>query len=108
MKAINSDLVFVGNGVSKGCCCGGGGAGDQLVVFRSVWDRLCRQLFGAIPPGMDTDDQLPDVDIWKDGVAMVDDSYPYTFTVASDGEEIPKKADVIEYKGKYYVIGAVE
>ena len=108
MKAINSDLVFVGNGVSNGCCCGDGGAVDQLVVFRSVWDRLCRQLFGAIPPGMDTDDQLPDIDIWKDGVALVDDSYPFTFVVASDGEETPKKADVIEYKGKYYVIGAVE
>lgn len=51
---------------------------------------------------------MPDVDLWKDGIAMVDDSYPYTFVVTTDGESAPKHADVIEYKGKYYVIGEVQ
>ena len=76
-------------------------------TFHSVWDRLCRQLFGAMPPGIDPEDQLPDIDIWKDGIALVGDTYPYTFVVATDGEEAPKKDDVIEYKGRFYVIGEV-
>lgn len=102
MNATKSDLVFVDrNGVHCTCAC-------TPEVFRSVWDRLCRQLFGAMPPDMDSEDQLPDIDIWRGGVAMVDDSYPYTFVVASDGEAVPKQADVIEYKGKYYVIGGVK
>ena len=76
------------------------------MVFRSVWDRLCQQLFGATPPGMDSEDQLPDIEIWKDGVVMTKDTYPYSFSVtSSDGT--PKPGDVVLYKGKYYVIGAV-
>ena len=103
MSAINSDLVFVGNkfGSSCGCVC-------SASVFRSVWDRLCRQLFGATPPDIDSETQLPDIDIWKDGVAMKNDSYPYTFVVASDGEAVPKPMDIVEYKGRFYVIGTVE
>ena len=79
------------------------------MVFRSVWDRLCQQLFGATPPGMDSEDQLPDINIWKDGVVLVKDTYPYSFRVMTEsGEVIPKPADVILYKGKYYVIGEVD
>lgn len=102
MDAINSDLVFVGNR-NKSCACS-----CSPQTFRSVWDRLCRQLFGAMPPDMASEDQLPNIDIWKDGVAMTDDSYPYTFVVTSDGEESPKPTDVIEYKGQYFVIGEVK
>lgn len=102
MNATKSDLLFVGrHGGPCKCTC-------TPEVFRSVWDRLCRQLFGAMPPDMASEDQMPDVDLWKDGIAMVDDSYPYTFVVATDGESAPKHADVIEYKGKYYVIGEVQ
>ena len=101
MNATKSDLVFVGNHGNCACSC-------TPQVFRSVWDRLCRQLFGAMPPDMASEDQLPDIDIWKDGVALQDDSYPYTFVVTTDGESTPKHADVIEYKGKYFVIGEVQ
>lgn len=106
MSAVHSDLAFVGNPGGCGCkpgCQGGG------MVFRSVWDRLVQQLFGATPPGMDNEDQLPDIDIWKDGVVMTKDTYPYAFSVmTSDGEALPKPGDVILYKNKYYVIGAVD
>ena len=79
------------------------------MVFRSVWDRLCQQLFGHMPIGMNSEEQLPDIEIWKDGVVMTKDTYPYSFLVmAEDGEVIPKPADVVLYKGKYYVIGAVD
>lgn len=78
-------------------------------MFRSVWDRLCRQLFEAMPPEMDPKEQLPDIDVWRDGVSLVDDdSYPLVFAVASDGIAVPKKDDIIEYKGKFFVIGEVE
>lgn len=100
MNATKSDLVFVGNHGNCACSC-------TPQVFRSVWDRLCRQLFGAMPPDMASEWQIPDIDIWKDGIAMADDSYPYTFLVASDGDDVPKHGDVIEYKGKYYVIDKV-
>lgn len=101
MSATNSDLVFVDRmGSHCKCSC-------TPEVFRSVWDRLCRQLFGVMPPEIASEDQMPNVDLWKGGVALVDDSYPYTFTVASDGMDVPKKNDVLEYKGKYYVIGEV-
>ena len=79
------------------------------MVFRSVWDRLCQQLVGHMPVDMDSEDQLPDIEIWKDGVVMTKDTYPYSFLVMTeDGEVIPKPADVVLYKGKYYVIGAVD
>ena len=77
------------------------------MVFRSVWDRLIQQLFGVTPLGIDSEDQLPDIKIWEDGVELVDDSYPYTFRVTTDGEQ-PRPYDVVLYKQKYYVIGAVD
>ena len=79
------------------------------MFYRSVWDRLCQQLFGSIPPGMDTEDILPDINIWKDGVTMQqDENGVYTFTVTTSGNTAPKPDDVVLYKGKYYIIGAVE
>ena len=113
MSAVHSDLAFVsrpGNGPGCGCTPGcNPGCHGSAMVFRSVWDRLCQQLFGATPPGMDSEDQLPDINIWKDGVVLVKDTYPYSFRVMTEsGEVIPKPADVILYKGKYYVIGEVD
>lgn len=96
--AVCTDILYVEPG---GCC-------KSRMVFRSVWDRLCQQLFGVIPPGMDSEDQLPDINIWKEGVVLVDDTYPYTFRVMAPGEITPKPNDVVLYKGKYYVIGAVD
>ena len=108
MSAVHSDLAFVANPGANRCGCGCG-YNNSPAVFRSVWDRLCQQLFGAIPPGMDSETQLPDINIWKDGVVMTKDTYPYSFRVmTSGGEVVPKPCDVILYKGKYYVIGAVD
>lgn len=107
MSAVHSDVAFVGRPGGAhdcGCCnpCRGG-----AMVFRSVWDRLCQQLFGALPTGMNAEDQLPDIQIWKDGVVMTKDTYPYSFRVtSSDGT--PKPGDVVLYKGMYYVIGEVD
>lgn len=108
MSAVHSDVAFVGRpGGAAGCGCNPCQGG--VMVFRSVWDRLCQQLFGATPVGMDSEDQLPDIQIWKDGVVMTKDTYPYSFRVLTpDGEVVPKPCDVILYKGKYYVIGAVD
>lgn len=106
MSATNSSIAYVERDGKIPCQCQC--ASGQIDTFRSVWDRLCRQLFGAMPPSMDSEDQLPDIDIWKDGVALVDNSYPLTFVVSSDGETAPKPADVIEYKGRFYVIGTVK
>jgi len=78
------------------------------MIYRSVWDRLCQQLFGALPLGLDSEDQLPDITIWEEGVVLVDDSYPYTFRVTSPSGSSPKPCDVVLYKGRYYVIGAVD
>ena len=106
MNATNTGLVFVdhdGHKMPCGCGCYG-----PTAVYRTVWDRLCQQLFGAMPPGIDSGDQLPDIEIWKDGVALTDDSYPFTFTVTSYDDSVPKKDDVIEYKGRYYIIGEVQ
>lgn len=94
-RAINTEVAFV-----SGCCPPG--------IYRSLWERLCEQLFGAVPMGMDTDGVLPDIEVWKDGVALTDDSDGYTFTVVTDGGTAPSAGDVILYKGKYYVIGAVD
>lgn len=91
-KAVSTNIEYV-----KSCCQGG--------TFKSVWDRLCEQLFGTMPKGMNGEEQLPDIDIWKEGVALLDDSDPYSFTVY--GEETPKTGDIIEYKGKFYIIGTV-
>lgn len=107
MSAVHSDLAFVGRPVDKGCGCNNGCQGGAM-VFRSVWDRLVQQLFGATPPGMDNEYTLPDINIWKGGVVMTEDENPYSFVVMSEADDAPKPADVIFYKGKYYVIGAVD
>lgn len=79
------------------------------MVFRSVWDRLCQQLFGSIPPGMDTEDILPDVAIWDEGITLQEEEGgEFSFTVTTSSEEPPKAQDVILYKGKYYIVGEVE
>lgn len=120
MEAIDTNLVFVGDGGSGcecccpppvilpvedvdecDCCC-------PQQVYHSVWDRLCRQLFDAMPQEITSEDQLPNVDIWMDGIALADGPYPYTFIVASDGTNVPKPADIIKYRGAYYIIGTVE
>ena len=108
MSAVHSDLLFVQNGNGgQGCGCGCNGGG-QVTVFRTVWDRLCQQLFGAIPPGMDSVDQLPDVEIWSNGVALrSEENGVYSFSVTASGDTAPKAGDVIQYKGKFYVIGNV-
>lgn len=78
------------------------------MVFRSVWDRLCQQLFGAIPPGMDTEDILPDITIWQEGVILQEEEGgEFSFTVTTSGEEAPKAQDVILYKGIFYIVGQV-
>jgi len=109
MSAVHSDLLFVQNGNGgQGCGCGCNGKG-QTMVFRSVWDRLCQQLFGAIPPGMNTDDILPDITIWQNGVVLQDEEGgEFSFTVTTSDGEAPKPQDVILYKGKYYIVGEVD
>lgn len=95
--AVESDLSFVQH---PGCC--------NPAVFRSVWDRLCEQLFGAMPAGMDAGSQLPNIEIWENGVSLENEASPFTFKVVSDGNDAPKASDIIKYKGKFYIIGAVE
>ena len=97
-RAVCSDIQYVEPG---GCC-------RSRMVFRSVWDRLCQQLFGAIPPGMDTEDILPDITIWQEGVILQEEEGgEFSFTVTTSEGEAPKPQDVILYKGKYYIVGEV-
>lgn len=97
-KAVCTDIQYVEPG---GCC-------RSRMVFRSVWDRLCQQLFGAIPPGMDTEDILPDITIWQEGVILQEEEGgEFSFTVTTSGEEAPKAQDVILYKGIFYIVGQV-
>lgn len=108
MSAIHSDLTFVVRvGNMGGCGCAPVCPG-AVHVFRSVWNRLVQQLFGQIPVGMNAEEQLPNIRIWRDEVVMVDDSYPYKFKVLSDEGDSPAPCDVVLYKGKYYVIGKVD
>ena len=101
--SVSSGVTYVQGG---GCCYNGG---NPPTYFRSVWDRLCQQLFGAIPPGTDSENILPDVEIWTNGVALVEeDNGSYSFAVTSAGDVAPKPYDIVLYKGKYYIIGAVE
>lgn len=93
-KAISSGLEYV-----KSCCPPG--------FYRSVWDRLCEQLFGAMPIGMNGFEQIPNVEIWKDGVVKTSDTEPYSFTIITDSTDDPKAGDMVLYKGVYYVIGEV-
>ena len=109
MPAVHSGLTFIQpvGGANNGCGCGCKGGGPSI-VFRSVWDRLVQQMFGVTPPGMDSEGQVPDVDVWEQGVVLQNDTDPYTFAVITDEEDAPVAGDVISYKGKYYIIGAVE
>ena len=106
MSAVHSDLLFVQNGNGgQGCGCGCNGGG-QTIVFRSVWDRLVHQLFGSIPIGMVAEGQLPDIHIYTN-VVLLNDTEPYSFAVVTDDGSVPQPHDVIQYKDKFYVIGAV-
>lgn len=97
-RAVCTDIQYVEPG---GCC-------RSRMVFRSVWDRLCQQLFGAIPPGMDTEDILPDITIWQEGVILQEkEGGEFSFTVTTSSEEPPKAQDVILYKGIFYIVGEV-
>ena len=101
--SVCNDMAYVQGG---GCRCNGG---TPPMVFRSVWDRLCQQIFGAIPPGMDTENQLPDIEIWDESVVLVSENNgEFTFTVTTSSGKVPKPTDVISYKGKFYVIGEVD
>lgn len=96
-KAVCSDLAYV----TPSCC--------HPTIYRSVWDRLCQQLFGAMPLGMDTSQILPNIELWKDGVVRIDsDPDVYSFEVTTDDGESPKPTDIIMFKGKYYIIGEVD
>lgn len=98
-RAVCTDIQYVEPG---GCC-------RSRMVFRSVWDRLCQQLFGAIPPGMDTEDILPDITIWQEGIVLQEEEGGvFSFTVTTSGEEAPKAQDVILYKGIFYIVGEVD
>lgn len=110
MKAVSSEITPVEpDEYGRPCKCNCGQA-----VFVSDLDRLCKLLFGALPLGVKSEHQIPNIEIWNDGVEMeggyrMDDDNPYTFTIEEDGEDPnPKKADVIYYKGRFYVIGDVK
>ena len=79
--------------------------------FRTDETRLCDSLFKPIPPGLDPEDQIPSIRIWKDGVEMEsafdDGKNEFTFTIEEEKEGDPKRPDVILYQGKFYVIGEV-
>lgn len=76
-------------------------------VYHSVWELLNARLFDAMPPGLLRENNLPNVDIWDDGIVRINDTEPYTFTIVTGESDAPKKDDIILYKGKYYIIGAV-
>lgn len=109
MKAVSSDVSPVvpdEYGNPHECRCGD-------TVLNTDLDRLVRLLFGALPMGMTPESQIPNIEIWKEGVEMdggdrMDDEHPYTFTIEEDeSEPNPKKADFILYKGRFYAIGDV-
>ena len=105
--AVHSDLSFVQYPNQGNCCCGNNCV-NGVMIYRSVWDRLVQQLFGATPPDIDSEDQLPDITIWQEGVVLQsDENGNYSFTVTTSSGSAPKPDDVILYKGKYYVVGEV-
>ena len=84
----------------------------QQGCFRTDETRLCDSLFTPVPPGLDPEDQIPSIRIWKDGVEMQsafdDGKNEFTFTIEEDDENAdPKVPDVILYNGQFYVIGEV-
>lgn len=74
---------------------------------------LCRLLFGVIPPGLDSERQIPNIGIWKDGVELESITptggqlEEYSFTIEEDEESDPKQSDIVFYGGKFFVIGEV-
>ena len=103
MKAVCTEVEPVER-IDCGCAC-------TPVVYHSEWDRLCKVLFGCIPPGMDSERQLPNIGIWKDGVTLEGIASAgvrleeYSFTIEEDEDSDPKQSDVIFYNGRFYVIG---
>lgn len=107
MKAVSSDFTPVMPD-EYGCLCS---RGCGPAVFKSDLDRLCNLLFGALPIGMKSERQIPNIEIWKDGVEMEErtKNRTYTFTIEEDDEDRdPKKSDVIYYNGRFYIIGDVQ
>jgi len=76
---------------------------------------LCRLLFGVIPPGLDSERQIPNIGIWEDGVELESitptggqiEEYSFTIVEEEDEDSAPKQADIIFYGGKFFVIGEV-
>ena len=95
--AVYPELSSVG--MDERCGCG--------IVYRSVYDRLCQQLYGHIPPGMDTEDILRNVFVWRRNVELVVDEIPATFRLTDTGGRVPKTTDIIYYREQYYNIGGV-
>ena len=95
MKAVSSDISYV-----KSCC--------PPNVYRSVWDRLVKEIFGPMPIGMNGELQIPNIDVWEDDVVKLNNTEPYSFTVWTDDDDAPKPGDAILYKGVYYIIGEVD
>jgi len=103
--SVCNDIAYIDYGNGRGCCCNGG---TPPTIYRSVWDRLVQQMFGNIPLGLDSEDVLPSITIWEEGVTLVSDvNGVYSFNVTTSGGSSPKPDDVILYKGKYYVVGEV-
>lgn len=104
-QSVCTDLAYVEPGTG-GCCCKGG---TPPLIFRTVWDRLVQQMFGPFPPGTDTEEVLPDVTIWEDGVTLVEEQDgSYSFNVTTSDGTSPQPYDAILYQGKFYIIGEVE
>ena len=100
VQSVCTDTAFIQNFGPCGC--------KDRMVYRSVWDRLCQQLFGAMPPGMSPEDQLPDVEIFESGISLQgEENGEFSFTVTTSGDA-PKPFDVISYKGQFYIIGEVD
>lgn len=98
MNAVDTELEYV-----KSCTC------SQGMVYQTLWDLLCNQLFTQVePPWIATDSTFESVRIWYDGqIVMTKTTQPYTFTIETDAEEPPKANDVIYFGKDYYIIGAV-
>ena len=109
--AVNEQLAFVNPGFSPCAPCQPPCAPPcPPSVYRSLWELLCQQLFGFIPPGMDPEDHFPSVKIWTCGIEKVsEDNGVFSFTIEAPEEvDRPKAGDVLFYKGVTYIIGDVD
>jgi len=93
MSAISTDLLFVKQGCPPG-------------IYRSFWDLLCEQLFAQSTLGLYTEGVFPDVVIWNEGVELMDSTAP-SFKITTSAERTPRVSDIIFFKRKFYIIGAV-